>query len=423
VLVPADRPNEILLVTNFGLVLSEDGGRSWLWSCEQAANAFGFLYQLGPPPRHRLFALANDALVFSDDGTCGWQVAGGALTGAAVSDAFADPTNADHVLAVASSGGASSVFASRDGGATFDATPLYAPASGTPINGVEIARADPQTIYVALGDARAGPGLARSRDGGAHWTVSDLGGALGAGALRIVAVDAQNPDRVWLRFSGTSSEALALTTDGGATAAVALPVSGTLTSFAALPSGTLFASANVNPNAVATLYRSRDGGGTFAVVPSAPSVRALAARGADLYAAADNFGNGYALGVSSDEGDSWHAAMSYGQVEAIVPCLKSSCQTTCAAQVGAGLWTDPVCSADPPPATGGPDASAPPDAGAPPDAAIGAGGTGGSSKGCGCALGAPTGASASGAVLLLCLLAAARRRPTRRPPAVSARCR
>jgi hypothetical protein len=32
VLVPADTPQEILLVTNFGVVSSEDGGATWTWS-------------------------------------------------------------------------------------------------------------------------------------------------------------------------------------------------------------------------------------------------------------------------------------------------------------------------------------------------------------------------------------------------------
>ena len=50
VLVPADNPQEIFLVTNFGVVLSEDGGATWSWSCEQDANALGTFYQLGPAP-------------------------------------------------------------------------------------------------------------------------------------------------------------------------------------------------------------------------------------------------------------------------------------------------------------------------------------------------------------------------------------
>jgi len=52
VLVPADRPQEIILATNFGLVVSEDAGQTWSWSCEQNENALGMFYQLGPAPRH-----------------------------------------------------------------------------------------------------------------------------------------------------------------------------------------------------------------------------------------------------------------------------------------------------------------------------------------------------------------------------------
>ena len=38
---PAARPHDITLATNFGLVLSHDDGRRWVWSCEQAGNAYG----------------------------------------------------------------------------------------------------------------------------------------------------------------------------------------------------------------------------------------------------------------------------------------------------------------------------------------------------------------------------------------------
>src|SRR6202042_149964 len=79
IMVPADRPDEILLATNFGVLASEDAGASWIWSCEQPVNSYGRLYQMGPAPAHRLYAIANGKLIFSDDEACGWQVAGGAL--------------------------------------------------------------------------------------------------------------------------------------------------------------------------------------------------------------------------------------------------------------------------------------------------------------------------------------------------------
>ena len=54
ILTPADRPGQILLVTNFGVIMSADAGATWLWSCETDGNMFGMLYQLAPPPSMRL---------------------------------------------------------------------------------------------------------------------------------------------------------------------------------------------------------------------------------------------------------------------------------------------------------------------------------------------------------------------------------
>jgi hypothetical protein len=397
VLTPADRPDEILLATNFGLVISEDGGTTWGWSCETDLNAFGFLYQLSPAPRHRLFVLSNDALAYSDDGTCGWQVSGGMLDGQRVADAFPDPTNADRVLAIgiATAGGQQSVFESMDGGTTFGAV-IYTAATGDGVSSVEIARPDPRIVYVAAEKKLTAPMLARSDDSGGHWQATDLSGTLGNGTLRIIAIDPESADHVFLRFSGADHEAVAVTTDGGASVTTPLTIAGQLNAFARLPSGTLLVAATVNPGPVPTLYRSRDGGVSFDVVPGAPAMRALSVRGNVVYAAADNFGNGYALGSSMDEGDTWKAVMSYADVQAIIPCLKTACQMTCETEVTTGIWTDAVCSANLPPAgTGGAGAG---DTGAGGAGGASAGGAGGhappASKGSGCSLAGDAGPTA-----------------------------
>ncbi len=131
VLLPADRAQEILLATNFGMILSDDGGQSWLWTCERDATSMGYLYTVGPPPRDRIYALSPEqGLSFSDDGTCTWQRAGGVLKSAIASDYFVDRTDGEHVLAVAATldaGGdllPQSLYASHDGGTSFDATVL-----------------------------------------------------------------------------------------------------------------------------------------------------------------------------------------------------------------------------------------------------------------------------------------------------------
>src|SRR6185503_16419195 len=90
-LLPADRPNEILLATNFGIIESTDGGASWQWTCERPETAMGVLYGIGPPPADRLFCLSDVGLAVSNDGACTWQKAAGALDDLLATDYFPDP--------------------------------------------------------------------------------------------------------------------------------------------------------------------------------------------------------------------------------------------------------------------------------------------------------------------------------------------
>jgi hypothetical protein len=408
VLTPADRPLELILVTNFGLVISEDGGQSWQWSCERDTNAYGILYQQGPAPRHRLFTVAGNKLAFSDDGSCGWQLAGGALAGELVTDAFPDAGDADRVLAIGYTGGRYGVFASRDGGATFDG-PLYQAPSGTGIGGAESALGDARIIYVAMTDgATSTPYLARSGDGGATWTKTDLSPMVGLGVVRIIAVEPDDPNVVLLRVLGADGQSFAIARDGGTTVTTTLSIGGTFTSYVRLPDGTRLLGALVDSSTTPALYRSRDGGASFAAVDHPPAVRALSQRGGLVYAATDNFGDGYALGVSSDQGTTWQAVMSYGQVQAILGCVRddAQCRATCDALAGQGtsasaIWDPGVCTANP--------AAEPveplPEPSTAPTMKIGGG--------CGCMLGASTsGPGVGGFVAVALLVGRRRRRPT-----------
>ena len=366
VLVPADRPLELILVTNFGVVLSQDAGATWTWSCEQEANALGMLYQLGPQPRRRLFAVANQHLVYSDDLTCSWQIAGGLLAGQAVTDVFPDPTNADRVVAIGAANGAGSVFTSQDGGATFDATLVQASA-GEVIESVEIARSDPRIVYVSLIDQDQHPKLARTSDGGVSWTMNDLAADLGTGLVRIIAVDPDDADTVLLRWSSLAGgEALAVTHDGGATTSTPLSIPHYFTSFARLPDGALVLSAvvSVSPALKAGLFVSHDGAATFEENDAVPGVVALAQRDGVLYAATDNYADGYALGASTDVGVTWQPVVRFDQIGSIMACLQTNprCQASCQALAGNGLgssgqiWDQAVCGAGGAAGASGPDA-------------------------------------------------------------------
>jgi hypothetical protein len=251
IIAPADRPHDILLATNFGVVSSIDDGQTWTYSCEQDQNAFGAQYQMSAPPLDRIYTRAGGALVFSDNRACGWTVAGGAVASDTITDAFLDPTNVNRVLVVAQSAGADGgigyrVYESSDAGATFS-TLRYTAAGGDIVTGVEIARSAPATIYLTLlSGSPAVPKLGKSTDGGATWQVRDLTAALGAGvrSFSLIAVDPVNAARVYLRVADANGERLAITDDGGATATspVMLPA-GVMSAFVRTPSGALLLTA------------------------------------------------------------------------------------------------------------------------------------------------------------------------------------
>jgi len=421
VLVPADRPQETMLATNFGVVLTEDGGQTWSWSCEQDVNAYAIFYQLGPAPRRRLFALANGNIIYSDDSTCTWRPSAGLLVNAS-SDVFADPTNADRVLAIGIASSNFTVVVSTDGGATFDST-LYRAADTAVLNGVEIAPADPRVIYLALQGANGGsPQLMRSADGGAQWTVNDLSAGVGPGTIRIISVDPDDANTVLLRWTGAAgNDALVVTHDGGATASKTLSIASSFTSFARMPDGALVLVGKtlVGGAVKPALFVSHDGGANFVENDAIPGIFALAQRGGVLYAAADNFVDGFALGASSDEGATWQPVLRFDQVGSILACLQTNaqCQATCEALAGKGLgspgkiWEETVCTgAGGSSGTGG--ASGGGGIGAGSGGTTGSGGaagSGGGSSGCGCTLGldrsglnkkaAPFGAALIGIVL------------------------
>jgi len=437
IMTPASLPNEILLGTNFGLVLSVDGGQTWTWTCEQAQNNYATLYQLGAPPGNRLFGTSLAGLIYSNDSSCSWSVTGGLAVGSVVYDFFPDPTNPDRVLAVvvspAEAGVVYQIVESADGGATFGSQPLYTAASGDTISGVEISRSTPTTVYLTfIGGASHRPKLAQSTDSGGSWQVRDLTTHLppGTSFIRLIAIDPQNSQKVFLRIrspgDGGTTEAVAVTDDGGATASTPLSFpGGILSAFTRMSNGTIVLGGVVGTTSVA--YTSADGGSTFQPVPAPqPSFRGLSSRGSTLYVVADNQADGYAIGTSTDLGMTWKPLMGwadsvYTPISAIQTCLMTYCQTDCVARANAGQWSSDMCSATPAPLPvdagadaqhggsgldgGGTAGHAGTDAAVPP-------GGGKSSGGCHCATsdGPPTGDWEIGGLGLALALAFRRRR-------------
>ncbi len=355
ILTPAQLPNETLLATNFGLVMSFDHDQTWIWSCEQPLNSFATLYQMGPPPLNRIYAVSPTSLITTDDSSCTWNSsASGAV------DAFVDPTNQNRVLAVvaksADAGSVYSVVESADAGTSFPQL-RYTAVAGDHITGVEIARSDPQTVYLTLTSGTAyAPKVAVTSNGGTSWTLHDLSTTLPAGtySIRLVAIDPTDPKRLILRVGSSAGEALAISTDGGASAATPLTFpGGVFTAFARMPSGSLIAGGVVGTTNVG--YRSTDDGVSFPALPAVPfTFKAMSARGTTLYAALDNMSDAFAIETSPDEGMTWQPLMRFnkdvdggatGYLQAIQTCLMSFCQPDCETRSSAELFSEDVCSA------------------------------------------------------------------------------
>ncbi len=376
VLLPADRAEEILLVTNFGLILSDDGAKTWQWTCEQPATSQANLYALGPAAStagatgDRLFAASPvSGLAVSDDESCSWHGVGGALSGAIVSDFFPDPTDPRRVLAAgaapaadAGSPVAASLYLSMDAGSTFAAAPLYTTPPGATIVGVEISRSDPSVIYLGYYLVSAGardPVLVRSADGGQSWTSMDLQASLGPAIVRILAVDPADSQVVYLRVTGVSSEIVAVTRDGGQTFAQPLTIAnGQVSAFARLASGTVLVGALVYFAGDAGAmygagYRSTDGGASFVpwTIDSQPHLVGLAERveagRSTLYLSGTSYIDLWALATSTDEGLTVTPVLTgYEQVAAIKACAQASCRDSCNFQEQRGVWTPAVCTAN-----------------------------------------------------------------------------
>jgi MYXO-CTERM domain-containing protein len=351
VLLPPDRPQRIALATNFGLVSSNDDGATWTWVCEGALTNCSNLYSESAPPSDRLFALSADSLVYSDDDACDWKVASGAVSGGGVVDAFPLADDPTRVLAVVSPNGVGTqtnytVVSSSDGGAVFDKV-IYAAGTGDTVTGVEASRADSKTIYVTLASAKGfAPVIAETSDGGLSWRTVDLSGQLGNATIRLIAIDAANPMRVYLRVTETDAESLGVF--DAATDTLTLPLTypgGLMTAFVQTVEGPLVVAGHLAGGP--TLHRSLDGGATWQAAAGAPNLRALAERGGKIYGAADNMVDGYALGVSTDLGVTFTPLMKFSDVSSIAPCVRASCQDACKMEVGNNLWPMSMCTAAP----------------------------------------------------------------------------
>ncbi len=322
-----DRPHEIIVTTNFGLLVSEDDGRTWRWTCEEAILSGVLLYQGGAAPEHPLYALAPGGASVTVDDACSWTGLGPPLDAGYVADLFPDPTDEPHAFAL----GAElqhdelqplALYETHDTGATFQRVAgLPADTDGSELRSVESARTNPQVVYVTRELPAAGAvDLLRSDDGGRSWTTYDLTAVVGPYRTAIAAVDPADAQTIYLRTNAKAGDLLAISHDGGKTVNVALQLDQAMSAFLRRKDGSLVVGTKSGDQ-----FLSPDGGQTFAKWTTAPHLRAIVERDGTLYGAADEFRDGFLVGESTDDGRSWKGLLTYEQICAVPACVASAC--------------------------------------------------------------------------------------------------
>jgi hypothetical protein len=230
--ITSDRadPHDVYVASTFGLLVSHDDACSLHWVC--AAN----LGYDGPwDPKYAIshdaiFATTFRGLAISRDGGCSFTMARD--LGSKWIDAIDLGPTGDVWVGTAISGAPNEVFVSRSDGATFTPVGLQSPKIFW--KSVRVAPSDPGRVY-ASGYEVAPPTahLESSRDGGSSWTASRLAGvALGSTPIVLVAaVDPTAADTFYLISVGANPPAgdrLYRTTDGGATFADVLDATGAI---------------------------------------------------------------------------------------------------------------------------------------------------------------------------------------------------
>ena len=325
---PANAPHRIFLGANFGLLVSEDDGATWRYSCEPwvvagsnaaLASANVSFYQVTADG-----AIIADALNLtrSSDDACTWPTSTGSVTGQAVTDFFPDPNDATFVLAIITNSGGSYIVASHDGGTTFDAAHLY--DTKDLLTGIEIARSKPGVVYATtVSTSGTGGTFLASSNSGASWTVSTL--PLSPGVQpRILGIDPVNASKVYLRMLSGATDAMALTSDGGQTFKTILSINGQFSSFLRAGDGTVYGGTMDGK-----LYAQAPGATSFTSL-NAPHLRCLGQRPGTsrIYACADMVLDGFSLAYSDDNGATFHPVMSFTQLLGPLTCapVQTNCQ-------------------------------------------------------------------------------------------------
>jgi photosystem II stability/assembly factor-like uncharacterized protein len=342
---PGD-PNHLVLRATFGTLISSDQGQHWSWICEEAV---GYAGQRDPA----ITVLADGSLLHAFLGSITRSAAQGCSfapvpfnpEGRFVVDVTLNPADPSHAWVLASG------LLGRRQASMLDvsdsaAAPLLVAEDFVP-NTIEVARSRPQRIYVVGFNARFESTLLVSDDHGESWQARPI--ALhSALPMYLSAVAPADPDTLYVRVDGGTTDHLLVSRDGGLNFVEVLSIPTEMLGFALSPDGSQLAAGG--PDVRLQVASTTD----FAFAPAADiaSLRCLTWADAGLFACAQESLDNWTLARSTDSGQSftplWH-------VQDLVP-LECEASTSTGAMcprawldVSAQIGAELVPSDDPPP--------------------------------------------------------------------------
>ncbi|MEO5731690.1 MAG: hypothetical protein ABI134_27400 [Byssovorax sp.] len=307
---PSD-PTHLLVRTTYGLNVSHDNGAHWSWICESAIGYGGTEDPMvAITADGSIIAGIFEGLSASHDQGCQWDFAQAGLKDRYVIDLAterASPKNS--VLLISNSIGGSmfltQLWETKDNATTWTVAGVDMPADFLGLT-LDAAPSDPSRVYVSGRYGKPGyeGAIERTNDRGKTWQKLLIPGSNDLALPYIGGIDPQNPDVVYVRLDADKTDQLVVTKDGGTTWQNIFKSTGNLLGFAVSPDGLTIAVGGDTDG----LWTAPSSTLEFTQV-SKISTRCLTWTTAGLYACADEFVDGFAAGVSTNQGKTFTPVM------------------------------------------------------------------------------------------------------------------
>nr|MDQ3037901.1 hypothetical protein [Myxococcota bacterium] len=291
--------DRIVGVSTFGLLVSEDAGASWSWTCQESIPdaVSGVTSPAVLASGDRLLLASVYGLLRGERAGCGW----------AHEDALADRYVADVVQAPGGtiyavsgdSGVENRLFTSDADGLRF--TPVGAPLRrGFLPERLRVAPGDASTMYVVgqafvEGTTSVLGIVLRSDDAGATWSEHTIALEIGERVVRGLAVDPADPRVLYVVVQGSEHDRLLRSADGGAGWELVLRLESD-----PMPFARPF-SLELAPDGAAYFGNTREGlfarraDGAVDLIDKYVALTCLHARGATMWMCGDGLEDGFAI--------------------------------------------------------------------------------------------------------------------------------